>query len=223
MAPNSQASPLSRRPYVDWARGLAVLIMIEAHTLDAWTRPADRSTYWFQRLTMLGGFAAPLFLWLAGLSLVLAAGRTYGRSGSRATATNAVVRRGTEIFILAFLFRLQAFVVSPGSWPITIFRVDILNIMGPAIACAGLVWGASRGSKSAATSCAVLAIGIAMLTPMVRTAHWVDVFPLWVQWHIRPFGDHTTFTFFPWSGFVFAGAAVGSLLHGTPNGPVGTT
>ena len=27
-----------RRAYVDWARGIAVLLMIEAHTLDAWTR-----------------------------------------------------------------------------------------------------------------------------------------------------------------------------------------
>ena len=33
-----------RRAYVDWARGIAVLLMIEAHTADAWTRlsPAVR-------------------------------------------------------------------------------------------------------------------------------------------------------------------------------------
>ena len=32
-----------RRAYVDWARGIAVLVMIEAHTVDAWTRlsPGD--------------------------------------------------------------------------------------------------------------------------------------------------------------------------------------
>ncbi len=218
MAPDSQNGPRPRRRYVDWARGIAVLIMIEAHTLDAWTRPSDRSTYWFQRLTMLGGFAAPLFLWLAGLSLVLAAQRTYERSGSRATATNAIVRRGVEIFILAFLFRLQAFIVSPGSWPVTIFRVDILNILGPAIACAGLVWGLSRGSDRAAAACAAVAIGIAMVTPIVRTAQWVDALPMWIRWYIRPFGDQTTFTLFPWAGFVFAGAAVGSLFPATQNG-----
>ena len=27
-----------RRAYIDWARGIAVLLMIEAHTVDAWTR-----------------------------------------------------------------------------------------------------------------------------------------------------------------------------------------
>ena len=36
--------------------------------------------------------------------------------------------------------------------------------------------------------------------------------PRLVQWYIRPAGDNTTFTSFPWIGFVFAGAAVGALL-----------
>ena len=66
------------------------------------------------------------------------------RGGSRRDAAEAVCRRGLEIFILAFLFRLQAFIVSPGSHPVTLFRVDILNIMGPAIVAAGLVWALAR-------------------------------------------------------------------------------
>jgi uncharacterized membrane protein len=36
--------------------------------------------------------------------------------------------------------------------------------------------------------------------------------PIWMQWYIRPFGDLTMFTAFPWAGFVFAGAASGVLL-----------
>jgi uncharacterized membrane protein len=202
----------ARRPYIDWARGLAVLIMFEAHTLDAWTRLSERTTSAFSNLTMLGGFAAPLFLWLAGVALVLSAERQLVRTGSRRTAMAAIVRRGLEIFILAFLFRIQAFIVSPGSWPITIFRVDILNIMGPAIAAAGLAWGLSGNRNVAALVCGSLATLVAMVTPIVRTAGWVDLLPLWIQWQIRPFGDHTTFTLFPWAGFVFAGAACGTLL-----------
>ena len=51
-----------RRAYVDWARGIAVLLMIEAHTVDAWTRSADRHSVMFRDAIVLGGFAAPLFL-----------------------------------------------------------------------------------------------------------------------------------------------------------------
>jgi uncharacterized membrane protein len=186
--------------------------MIEAHTLDAWSRQNIRRTQTYYDLTMLGGFAAPLFLWLAGIALVLAAERRIAAGTSRRAASEAIVRRGAVIFILAFLFRLQAFIVSPGSWPITIFRVDILNIMGPSIAATGIVWGLARRRSRAILWCAVAATVIAMVTPLVREAAWVDRLPLWIQWHLRPFGDHTTFTLFPWAGFVFAGAACGVLL-----------
>ena len=203
---------LPRRRYIDWARGIAVLIMIQAHTLDAWTRAADRSSPAFGYLLLLGGFAAPLFLWLAGLGVALSADRIVSQTGQRSRAIEALVRRGAEIFILAFLFRLQAFIVSPGSSPVTLFRVDILNVMGPAIAVAGLLWGLSRGPRRAVLTFGVTAVAIAMITPIVRSAEWVGVLPIWIQWYVRPSGDHTTFTMFPWAAFVFAGAAYGSVL-----------
>ena len=169
---------------------------------------ANRSA--FRNATVLGGFAAPLFLWLAGLASVLSATRTAGESGSRIAALEAICRRGLEIFILAFLFRLQAFIVSPGSHPITLFRVDILNIMGPAIVGAGIdlvgrdvattrrcgVRGASRPRSR-------------WRRRSLRETAIVNALPIWVQWYIRPAGEHTTFTLFPWVGFVFAGGACG--------------
>jgi uncharacterized membrane protein len=161
---------------------------------------------------VLAGFAAPLFLWLAGVALVLAAEAAVRRGHSRRAAAEAVCRRGLEIFILAFLFRLQAFVVSPGAHPITLFRVDILNVMGPAIAAGGLVWLVSASRAITLTIYAALATAVAMLTPVVRTATAVNWLPIWVQWYVRPSGDNTTFTGFPWAGFVFAGAATGVLL-----------
>ena len=45
-----------------------------------------------------------------------------------------MVRRGFVIWALALLFRVQAFVLSPGATLYGILKVDILNIMGPAIA-----------------------------------------------------------------------------------------
>src|SRR5262245_6369883 len=186
--------------------------MIQAHARDAWTRQADRSSTSFGRLLVLGGFAAPMFLWLAGLGLVLSAERALAKTNRRGTAAKAIVRRGVEIFILAFVFRVQAFVISPGSSPVTLFRVDILNIMGPAMAGAGLIWAAGRNRRGAALFCGLVAIALAMLTPIVLEAAWVGALPVWLQWYLRPTGDHTTFTLLPWAGFVFAGAAYGSLL-----------
>jgi len=203
---------MHRRPYIDAARGLAVLLMIEAHTLDAWTRASARHGVAFRNATILGGFAAPMFLWLAGVAVVLAAGRAEERGGGRAAAVDAVCRRGLEIFVLAFLFRLQAFIVSPGGPAVTLFRVDILNVMGPAIALAAVLWGSVETNRARVWLFAASAALTAMVTPMVRVAAWVDALPTWLQWYVRPSGDYTTFTLFPWMGFVLAGGAVGALI-----------
>jgi uncharacterized membrane protein len=212
MSSSPVASASTRRTYIDWARGIAVLIMLLAHSSDSWVRRADRSSATYNSINLVAGFGAPLFLFLAGVALVLAAERHLSRNGSRRKAAEAIVRRGLEIFILAFLFRIQAFIVSPGSWAVTIFRVDILNVMGPAIAVGGLVWGATTRRLTTALTSASLATLLAMVTPIVRTAHWVDLLPTWFQWYVRPMGDNTTFTLLPWAAFVFAGTACGAVL-----------
>jgi len=204
-----------RRVYLDWSRGVAVLLMILAHTADAWTRPADRHLAAFSWTMVLGGFAAPLFLWLAGLAVALSASRVARTSDGRGDAVRVICKRGLEIFILAFLFRLQAFIVTPGSDAITIFRVDILNVMGPSIVAVGLVWalGASTGAR--AVWYGAVGAAVALVTPLVRTAAIVNELPVGLQWYVRPASDLTTFTLFPWAGFVFAGAACGVLLSTT--------
>lgn len=186
--------------------------MIEAHALDAWTAPASRRGPLFRDLTVLGGFAAPLFLMLAGLAIALSAARVLERTGSRRAAVEAVCQRGVELFLLAFLFRLQAFIVSPGSYPVSLFRVDILNIMGPAMVATGLLWGLLRGRATAVAGYVAAALAVALAAPVVRASPHVDLLPLWLQWYVRPWGDFTTFTLFPWIGFAFIGGACGILL-----------
>jgi uncharacterized membrane protein len=193
-------------------RGIAVLVMFEAHILDSWTRSADRGRIAFRDLTILGGFGAPLFLWLAGLALVLAAEAAHRRGEGRAAAARTVCRRGLQVLLLAFLFRAQALIVTPGGSLVQLLRVDILNVMGPSIAAAGLVWGLVRRRVPMVAAFGTIAIVIAMATPVIRTAPSVGALPDALEWYIRPSGAHTTFTLFPWAGFVFAGAAAGGLL-----------
>jgi uncharacterized membrane protein len=186
--------------------------MVQAHALDAWTRTADRSTLVFRELTILGGCAAPLFLWLAGLALVLSAEGKVGRISRRHATACAVVQRGLEIFILAFLFRLQALLLSPGGPLVMLFRVDILNVMGLSIAAAGVVWAFVPSRTMQIIAFGGLTGAVAMLTPIVEGARWVGALPIWLQWYLRQSGEYTTFTGFPWAGFVFAGAALGVLV-----------
>jgi uncharacterized membrane protein len=147
--------------------------------------------------------------------VALSAASVLRKTNSRASAIDAVCRRGLEIFILGFLFRLQSLIVTPGNYPVMLFRVDILNIMGPAIVGAGLVWGISTRPAMRVAAFGSVALAVAMLTPLVRVWPFVAGWPLIVQWYLRPAGDYTAFTLFPWAGFVFGGAACGVVLAET--------
>ena len=200
-----------RRGYLDWLRGLAVLIMIEAHIIDSWTRLDQRDSALFGYSVILGGFGAPLFLFLAGVAVALSAGSKSRRTGDRAAASRAVMKRGLEIFLLAFLFRVQAMVVSWGPWR-SLLKVDILNVMGPAIVFAAALWGAARSSRARLLLLGLATLAFAFLTPPVRAVGWLHVLPDPIEAYLRPRPGFTTFAMFPWAAFVFAGAVIGVLL-----------
>lgn len=204
---------LERRGHLDWMSGLAVLIMIQGHVLDSWTRAASRSGQGFRNLVILWGFAAPLFLFLAGVASVLAAESKRRRTGSDAIAAGAVRRRGLEIFGLAFLFRLQSYLLAPGATWAGIFKVDILNIMGPSIIATATIWELARTRTNRIVALALVTISIGMITPIIREAAWPLALPDQMEWYLRPAVGLATFTFFPWAGLLVAGGVVGLLLN----------
>jgi uncharacterized membrane protein len=213
-APAGQALPRSneRRAYLDWLRGIAVLIMIEGHTRDSWTRLADRDRDAYHSLNIVSGFGAPIFLFLAGISLSLAAGSRLRRGASETDVGARAVRRGLMIFGLAFLFRLQSWIVSGGRFPDSLLKVDILNVMGVSMVAAALLWRVGWNPRSRAVVFAAAAIVLAMLTPLVRTSSSLAGLPDSIESYLQPLEGHATFTLLPWGAFLVAGAAVGASL-----------
>ena len=175
-----------RLSYIDWMRGLAILIMIEAHVLDAWTRPADRQTLAFGLSAILAGFAAPMFLFLSGVSVALATGSGERKTGSAARGAARVRRRGWEIFGLAFLFRFQAYVLNPKAMLAGVLKVDILNIMGPSIVAATVLWQVAGRTRRRLLVLGGAALAVGLVTPLVRTASWIGALPpAWVDGLMR--------------------------------------
>jgi uncharacterized membrane protein len=211
------ATPAVRLGYLDWLRGLAVLIMIEAHVLDAWTRPEARQSLRFGWAMIVGGFGAPIFLFLAGVGVVLAARSRERRLGDVRAAARSVATRGWQIFGLAFLFRLQSYLLSGGASLIGLLKVDILNVMGPAMVAAAAIWGFSRRDGLRLAAFALATLAISLMTPSMRLFEWVRWLPDPIEWYLRPVAGRTNFTLFPWAGFVTAGALVGVLIAAADN------
>ncbi len=192
-------------------RGLAVIIMIEAHVLDSWSRLDTRQSWQFMWAMIAGGFGAPLFLFLAGLSVSLSAGANHRRSGDVAAAARSVLIRGLWVFALAFAFRIQSWIL--GLAPVgTLLKVDILNIMGPGIIVAATLWGAFRTSRARVLAFGAAALAIALFAPVIRTTPLLDSWPDALASYLRPSAGRSDFSLFPWGGFLFAGALVGVLI-----------
>jgi uncharacterized membrane protein len=202
-----------RREYLDWLRGLAVLLMIAAHLLDSWTAEPDRRSSIYGVILFIAGLGSPLFLFLAGVSVGLSAGSKLRRLGNAAAAATAVARRGVEIFGLAFLFRLQSWILGWSSNPNDLLKVDILNIMGPSIVLAAFLWRTVRTSRARFLLLLIAGTAMALLTPVIRTLSF-GILPDPVRAYFVPVPGLSSFIFFPWTAFVMVGTCIGVLIDG---------
>lgn len=202
---------LARKVYLDWLRGVAVIIMVMAHVTDAWTRVEDRSGTLYMYTVFVAGMAAPLFLFLAGLTISMAASARAVKVGFAAAA--AMARwRGLQVFALAFLFRLQSQLLGWGAL-INFLKVDILNVMGIAMMATAVLWGLSERRSVRVVLFAMATVAVAMSTPLVRETPMLSALPDAIEAYIRPLPGRTNFALFPWAGFLLAGAITGEMIY----------
>ncbi len=188
--------------------------MIEAHTFDAWTLPTEHARVAFGRLMMLGGMAAPLFLFLAGVAVSLGAAAHQRRGASVADASRRVERRGLQIFGYGMLFRLQSFILGGFARPQNLLKVDILNVMGPAVALTAALWGLASSRRGQAFALALATLAMSCLSPWIRQTPMLAWLPDPLEWYLRPPPGQGTFTLFPWAAFTLAGGVLGVALDG---------
>ena len=185
--------------------------MVLAHVVDSWTRDADRRAEPFFTLLFIGGLASPLFLFLAGLASSMSAAAKARRLGSHRGGAAAARARGWEIFVLGLVFRVQAQILGLGPLG-NLLKVDMLNTMGLALVGASWAWQSSVRRSHRIALFAVLTVGISLITPLVRATPWLAPLPDPLEAYLRPAGPYSAFPFFPWAGFLFAGALVGDLV-----------
>jgi hypothetical protein len=222
-------------------RGLACVLMIQAHCYDSWLNPEARKTLMYRWSQELSTLPAPIFLFLSGVSFALVTEglRQKNKPGSKIFKTAFL--RGAEILGLGFLLRVQEFVLGYPKSPWTdLLKVDVLNILGVSIILMALFWrlanmgdpklSTSRGSVASQMAKSVgrqrsRAIGLSLLiaaviaiaTPPLWTTHRPAFLPWMLESYINGvhnFGSPTPwiFSIFPWCAFAFVGLAFGSFL-----------
>jgi len=239
--------PRTRKLWLDWQRGLAVLFMIEVHVLDAWLAPGAVGTAWpfgllagswvtpHAVLNMIGGLAAPGFLYMAGLSQALGDAALERKGIAGPDRRRQALRRALWLLGVAYGFRVAEYVLGgawsrPGGWA-DIVKVDVLNIIAVGLAVAAVL-SIGRSRTAGAVLAGGAALAIVLATPVVADAlrHYdlpaagapadpaartapnalVDVLYayLWASW------PRANFHVFNWAAFLLAGAALAPLALG---------
>lgn len=215
-----------RIAYIDWLRGLACLVMFQTHCYDSWLGGSARDGL-FLRMSQLGGtLPAPLFLFLAGVSVALVTDKLRQKRIPADEIASTTIRRGGEIFLLALLFRLYNFVLGMRVAPWTdLLRVDVLNVIAVSLIMMGLACRIAAGGVSdvrrlrltTTVTAVVCAAAIALLTPLLWTTWRPRFLTWWVESYIDGVHIYGTpqswlFPIFPWAAFAFLGLGCGTLL-----------
>jgi len=209
-------SRVSRRLYIDWLRGVAVLLMILWHTIDSWTVQTGRNTAAFAAIVFAAGWAAPLFLFLAGVAIPLGIDTRQRRGFSRREASWDLQKRGWMIVVLAHLFRFQSFLLNPhGSWN-TLLKPDILNVLGLGIVAGAFAWGRAETRRTQTMwLLGTAAVIVVVLTPWSRVWWWPTLLHPRLEAYIRPVGTYGVFTLFPALAYIFVGVFLGGRIAET--------
>ena len=204
---------MKRFPFLDWMRGLAVVVMIQCHAFNSYTQLESRQSGAYTLSQFVGGMAAPLFLFMAGMTMAFQMDSLEKREPLAWKRWTISLKRAGYILLIAFLFRFSNWLLSfPYGTLREMLKVDILNCMGVALlALSGI---AVFNARDRARYAAAAGLGIAMLAPVMNGLPW-DGAPSLLREYLVPVATPNRFPFFPCAAYAAFGLATGAIIKRT--------
>jgi len=191
-------------------RGLAVVVMIQCHSFNSFVRMDLRDGGGYVLSQFVGGMAAPLFLFMAGMTSAFQMESLERRESRLMTRWLTALRRAAYILTIAFLFRFSNWLAS---WPNgslqEITKVDILNCMG--VGMAALSFVAVFDSTRRARAAVAFGLAVAGLAPILANLPWSGAPPL-LREYLVPLPGRGHFPFFPCASYLGFGLAAGTIV-----------
>jgi len=211
-----------RLRFIDAARGLALVLMIQVHTFDFWMRFTAKNFHsWAWKCSnFLGSLSAPLFLMLVGFNTALSVEkkRTVKKKGSVSIFLRLFLR-GLLIFGSGYIFNYIMFCFPDTrgfSLDETLFIVQILHSIGISMCILAVL---TIFGSAAVYLCALGALLFALGGPVVWNAQVPDSIPQYLMTLLRGLPFKAYFPVFPWCFFPLAGYVAGRVyLHAREKG-----
>jgi uncharacterized membrane protein len=203
------AQPLVRYVYLDWMRGLAILIMIQTHVFSCFTRAEGHGAALYRISQFTGGITAAMFLFVSGIMVGLRIESREDRGcGPRKRMFDVLKRAGYVLAAGVLILFLQW----AARWRWSNFgymlQVGILNCIALAIAVSSLIALLPRARRPGAAI--ALGAAIAALSPVAHALSWSGV-PSLVRDYFLP--NPTLFSFFPVAAYVPFGIVAGIVIR----------
>ena len=213
--------PRPRIHVLDFIRLVAILLMLQGHTLEAFVAPSamDWGSLRWQVWGQMRGLTAPLFLLVSGAAMVLATRRN---PDGRVPADQILRRVRTALLVLAIGYLLvfpAARVedlrwVSPEGWQIFL-QANILQLNGVTLILATGLMALTRTPRAQALWSLGLGLLILAAAPLVTALPWFTWLPEGVAAYFS-YAHGSLFPLFPGSAFMFLGVALGTVLVEDP-------
>ncbi len=208
--------------FIDLMRAIAVLQMVQGHTIDVLLAPELRTTelpvyaVWY----FLRGMTAPIFMFTAGTVF------TYlFHSVKRPFEENYRVKKG---FRRAFLLIFLGYFLKYPTWTIFDFSdvtadkwqlfisADVLQLIGFSLLILLLILFIAEKLKLNYTATFItISTVIFVASPFIETINWISFLPAPIAAYFYS-GSGSLFPLFPWSGYVIAGGILGCYLAQNP-------
>ena len=226
--PDAAAAQTGRLLFVDAARAIAVLLMIQGHVISVLLTPEYQATEAAKAWLFVRGLTSCTFFFLSGFSFAVATARKWEEYR---LPTWSLFRRLTRyLALLAFAYAMhlpggsmkELLRGTPEQW-LAFVTVDVLQLIAVSLLFLQAVAWFVRSRGGLGVVALVAAVSVILTTPVSWSAASSASVPLAVSAYLSGAGG-SLFPLFPWSAYVFFGAAAGSWYAARPAArPVGPT
>ena len=210
------------RIYVlDFIRLVAMLLMIQGHTLDAFVNPVhmDMGTFHWETWMHLRGLTAPLFLMVSGAVSVLGIRHEADGRVSR-TLLRHRIKMALLVIGIGYLMVFPANRIADLRWVSSdvwriFLQVNILQLNGVTLLLLTTLLAFTRTIRRYAAWSLAVGCAILLAAPAVFAVDWFRWLPEGMAAYLS-FSHGSLFPFFPAGAYMFLGVGLGALLLEMP-------
>ncbi len=208
--------------FIDLMRAIAVLQMVQGHTIDVLLTQDLRTTesqafavwYFFR------GMTAPIFMFTAGAVFTYLF-RSVKKPFSQNYRVKKGLRRAALLLFIGYMLRYPSWTivdfsqVTPEAWK-SFFVVDVLQLIGfSLLLLLSISFIVEKLRFNFTATFVISAVLIFVASPFMDGINWNFYLPEPIACYLYD-GTGSLFPIFPWAGYVISGAVLGSYLAEKP-------